>query len=57
MATLLAPLFIIVLYVLVRSIDLLIGAALARSWGRVIAYGVVALLSILAELVALGVHL
>lgn len=53
----LAPLFVITLFVLVRSIDLLIAAVAARTWAWVVAYGLVALLAFLSLLVQLGVHL
>lgn len=57
MSVLLTFQFIVLLYVLFRSIDMLIAAAIARSWARVVAYGLLALLALLAELVALGLHL
>ena len=57
MSVLLTFQFIVLLYVLFRSIDMLIAAVIARSWARVVAYGLLALLALLAELVALGLHL
>ena len=56
MSVLLSFQFIVLLYVLFRSIDMLIAAVVARSWARVVAYGLLALLALLAELVALGLH-
>lgn len=56
MSVLLTFQFIVLLYVLFRSIDMLIAAVFARSWARVVAYGLLALLALLAELVALGLH-
>lgn len=57
MSVLLTFQFIVLLYVLFRSIDMLIAAVVARSWARVVAYGLLALLALLAELVTLGLHL
>ena len=56
MSVLLSFQFIVLLYVLFRSIDMLIAAVVARSWARVVAYGLLALLALLAELAALGLH-
>jgi hypothetical protein len=54
---LLAFQFIVLLYVLFRSVDLLISAIVVRSWARVVAYGLVAVLAFLAELIGLGLHI
>ena len=53
MRTLLQPLFVILLFVLVRSADLAISAAIARSIVRAICYGIVAVLALLAVVVIL----
>lgn len=56
MSALLAFQFVVLLFVLFRSIDLLIAAVFVRGWARVVGYGLVALLALLAELAQLGVH-
>jgi hypothetical protein len=53
MRTLIQPLFVLVLFVLVRAGDLAITYALARSLIRAVAYGIVAVLALLAVLLSL----
>lgn len=53
MRTLIQPLFVLVLFVLVRSADLAISAAIARSIARAVFYGIVAVLALLAVLLVL----
>jgi hypothetical protein len=53
MRALIQPTFVLVLFVLVRSADLAISAAIARSVIRAVAYGIVALLALLAVLLVL----
>lgn len=53
MKALLQPLIVVVLFVLVRSADLAISAALAKSLVRAICYGVVALLALIVLILAL----
>ena len=53
MHTLLSPLFIILLYVLVHSADSAITAGIARDVPRVLAYGIVAVLAVIAVVLAL----
>jgi hypothetical protein len=53
MKAFLQPLMVILLFVLVRSADLAISAALARSIIRAVAYGVVALLALIVVLITL----
>jgi len=56
MSTLLQPLFIILLFVLVRSGDIAIGSALARDWARFVFYVIVAILALIAVVISLGFH-
>ena len=53
MKAFLQPLMVILLFVLVRSADLAISAALARSIIRAVCYGIVALLALIAVLLML----
>ena len=53
MSKFLAPLFILVLFVLVRSGDLAISAGIARDTVRAVLYGIVALLALLAVVISL----
>lgn len=53
MKTLIQPLFVILLFVLVRSADLAISAAIAKGIIRAICYGIVAVLALLAVVVIL----
>ena len=57
MSVLIQPTFILILFVLVRSGDIAIGAARGHDTLRAIVYGVVALLALLCLLFTqLGVH-
>jgi fumarate reductase subunit D len=56
MSTLIQPMFIIVLFVAVRSIDIAISAGVARDAARAICYGIVAILAVVATIIALGLH-
>lgn len=53
MHTLLQPLFVIVLFVCVRSGDLAISAAIGRDTLRAILYGLTALLALIVIIVTL----
>lgn len=53
MHTLIQPLFIILLFVLVRSADLAICAGIARDTVRIICYGLVAVLALFAVVITL----
>jgi hypothetical protein len=53
MHSLLQPLFIIVLFVLVRCADIAIGAARGRDTIRAICYGIVAILALIYIVVTL----
>ena len=53
MKTLLQPLFIVLLFVLVRSGDLAITSALARGIIRAVCYGIVAVLALIAVIIVL----
>ena len=53
MKAFLQPLMVAVLFVLVRSADLAISAALARSIIRAVCYGIVALLALIVVLITL----
>ncbi len=53
MRTLIQPLFVLLLFVLVRAGDLAISAAIARSVIRAVCYGIVAVLALLAVLLSL----
>jgi hypothetical protein len=53
MNTLIQPLFIVVLFVLVRSADIAIVAARGRDTIRVICYGIVAILALIYIVVTL----
>jgi len=50
MRTLIQPSFVIILFVLVRAADLAIGAAIGRALIQAVAYGLVAILALLAVL-------
>jgi hypothetical protein len=50
MRTLIQPLFVLLLFVCVRSGDIAIGAAVARDVLRAILYGIVAILALIAIL-------
>lgn len=54
MRTFIEPTFVLLLFLLVRSADLAITAAISHSVIRAIAYGIVALLALIAVLVSLG---
>lgn len=54
MRTFIAPTFVLLLFLLVRSADLAISAAVGHGVIRAVAYGVVSLLALLAVLVSLG---
>jgi hypothetical protein len=56
MSTLLSPLFIILLFVLVRSGDVAISSAIARDWARFTFYVIVAILALIAVVISLGFH-
>jgi hypothetical protein len=57
MNTLLQPLFIITLFVLVRSGDIAISAGQSRDTIRALLYGIVAILALVAVVIALfGLH-
>ena len=57
MKAVLQPLFIILLFVLVRAGDLAITSALAHSYIRAVGYGVVAILALIAVIIILlGLH-
>lgn len=51
--TLLTPLFVLALYVLVRSADIAISAGVARDTIRAVVYGIVAILALLVVFVTL----
>jgi hypothetical protein len=53
MSTLIQPLFVVLLFVLVRSADIAITAGIARDTPRAIVYGIVAVLALIAIIVAL----
>ena len=53
MKTLLQPLFLLLLFVLVRAGDLAISAAIAMSTVRAICYGLVAVLALIAVIITL----
>ncbi len=53
MRTLIQPTFVLILFVLVRASDLAISAALAHAIIRAVAYGIVAVLALLAVLLVL----
>ncbi len=53
MKALIQPIFVLILFVLVRSADLAISAALGGAIIRAVAYGIVAVLALLAVLVVL----
>ncbi len=53
MKTLIQPLFILVLFVLVRASDLAITAAIGHSIIRAVAYGIVAVLALFAVVITL----
>ena len=53
MRTLIQPTFMLILFVLVRAGDLAISAALAHAIIRAVAYGIVAVLALLAVLLVL----
>jgi hypothetical protein len=55
MKHLLNPTIIVLLFVLVRSADIAIGAGVARDLVRTIAYGFVAVLALIALVLALVV--
>jgi hypothetical protein len=48
--------FILLLFVLVRSGDLAISAAIARDIIRAVLYGIVAVLALISIILSLGVH-
>lgn len=57
MSTLLQPQIIILLFVLVRSFDIAVSSAIAHDTIRAIAYGIVAVLAIIASIIILfGLH-
>ena len=57
MTTLLQPQIIVLLFVLVRSFDIAVSSAIARDTIRAIAYGIVAVLAIIASIIILfGLH-
>ncbi len=53
MKTLLQPLFILLLFVLVRAGDLAISAAIGRGILRAVCYGIVAVLALIAVIIVL----
>ena len=53
MKTLIQPTFVTIAFILVRSADLAISAAIGRSIVRAICYGIVAVLALLAVVVIL----
>lgn len=53
MHTLIQPLFILVLFVLVRCADIAISAARTKDTVRVICYGIVAILALIYIVIAL----
>lgn len=57
MSTILQPIFILVLFVLIHSADISITAGTARCTIRAVAYGIVAILALIAVVIMLlGVH-
>lgn len=56
MHTLLQPLFILLLFVMVRSGDIAIGAVRTRDTLRAIVYGIVAILALVVLVIALLAH-
>jgi hypothetical protein len=52
----LQPLFVLVLYALVRSGDTAIASGRGGDYLRAICYGVVALLALIAAIMLLGIH-
>src|SRR6266487_2927710 len=50
MRTFIQPSFVLILFVLVRAADLAIGAAISRAIIQAVAYGLVAILALLAVL-------
>ena len=53
MKAFLQPVMVVLLFVLVRSADLAISAALARSIIRAVCYGIVALLALIVVIITL----
>lgn len=53
MHTILQPLFIVLLFVLVRAADLAIAAGIARNTIRAICYGIVAVLALIVVVITL----
>lgn len=57
MSTVLAPLFILLLFVVVRAGDLAITAAMGRDTIRAVCYGVTALLALISLILTVfGIH-
>lgn len=57
MSTLLQPQIIVLLFALVMSFDMAVSSAIARDTIRAIAYGIVAVLAIIASIIILfGLH-
>lgn len=54
MTVLLAPLFVLVLFVLVFAGDMFIGALRGRDIARSVAYGIVAVLALFSLFLSLG---
>ena len=52
--TITQPIFVLVLFVLVRCADLAITYGISKSYIRAVCYGVVAILALIAVLVLLG---
>jgi hypothetical protein len=50
------PPSILLLFVLIRSGDLAISAAIARAVIRAVCYGVVAILALIALILSFGIH-
>lgn len=55
MTVLLAPLFVLVLFVLVFAGDMFIGALRGRDIARAVAYGIVSLLALLSLFYTMGI--
>lgn len=57
MSTILQPMFILLLFVLIRSADIAITSGIARDTIKTVAYGIVAILALIAVVIMLlGVH-